>query len=129
MALEVKVYREVTQYQPKVLFGMSWRQFGIAALGLPVLAAIYAGFYLLGLDDLGVLVVCLLGVPAAALGWWRPMGVPFEKYWGYMWAFRQGRKRYLYRQTPTTSEGQDHGQIAPQSRKARRAFAAFEATN
>lgn len=129
MALEVKVYREVTQYQPKVIFGMSWRQFAIAALGLPILALIYAGFYMAGLDDVGSPVVFLLGVPAAALGWVRPMGVPFEKYFGYMWAYRQGRRRFHYATMPVFGKEEDDAPKQAQGRKARRASAAFEASN
>ena len=47
MALEIKVYREITAYQSKVMLGMSWRQLACAASGLVVVSSVYAAFYLI----------------------------------------------------------------------------------
>ncbi|QJC22516.1 PrgI family protein [Arcanobacterium phocisimile] len=98
MALEVRVPREVTAYQPRVLFGMSWRQLGVAALAAPLIAGSFAVCYLAGYENLGVVIVTLLSVPAVALGWVRPMGVPFEKYFSYAWDWRQGKKVFVFEQ-------------------------------
>lgn len=126
MALEVKVYREVTAYQPKVIFGLSWRQVGIAALGLPALIGLYLALYAFGMGDLGVVLVSVCAIPLVALGWLRPMGVPFEKYAGYWWQFRQGRKRFIYdeRTEEQLTKEANSGQA-----QSRRASAAFEKTN
>lgn len=115
MALEVKVYREVTKYQPKVIFGMSWRQLAAVAVALPFLIGTYALCYLAGMDDLGVVLVSLLSVPAVCFGWVRPMGVPFEKYFGYMWRFHKARKQFIYSQLP---EDLHEAQKASSSRRA-----------
>ncbi|MFY9263330.1 MAG: PrgI family protein [Arcanobacterium sp.] len=98
MALEVKVYREVTRFQPKVMFGMSWRQLAVTGVALPILVGVYAVCYMAGWEDLGAYLVALLAVPAVALGWVRPMGVPFEKYFGYIWRFHQATKQFSYSQ-------------------------------
>lgn len=137
MALEVKVYREITDYQAKVIFGLSWRQAGALAVAIPVLGGAYALFYLGGLEDLGVLVVTLVFVPVAGFGWVRPMGIPFEKYAKYFWDFRQGRKYFIYhgialadlQEKKDESANQELKVLPRKGRKARRKFAAFEATN
>lgn len=138
MALEVKVFREITDYQAKVIFGLSWRQAGSMLVAIPVLGGVYALFYLGGLQDLGVVVVTLLAVPVAGFGWVRPMGIPFEKYIKYFWAFRQGRKFYTYQgislkeideKKQDDEEKQELKALPRKRRKARKRFAAFEATN
>lgn len=141
MALEVKVYREITEYQAKVIFGLSWRQAGSLLAALPVIIGAYLLCYWNGLDDLGVVVITVLVVPVAAFGWARPMGIEFEKYIGYYWAFRQGPKYFAYAGLPVEvfssgmekeedSEKQEVAKALPRrTRWARKKFAAFEATN
>ena len=74
MALEIKVYREITAYQSKVMFGMSWRQLACAASGLVVVSSVYAAFYLIGQKSLGSWLTVLLTMPFVAVGWIRPKG-------------------------------------------------------
>lgn len=138
MALEVKVFREITDYQAKVIFGLSWRQAGTLLVAIPVLGGVYAGFFLAGLQDLGVVVVSVVMVPAAAFGWVRPMGIPFEKYVGYFWAFRQGRKFFTFSKVDLKDlDGEKRNEdeikeakaLPRRGRRARKKFAAFESTN
>lgn len=96
MALEVKVFREITAYQPKVLFGLSWRQLAVAAVALPVVVGVYFLARRLGSEDVGVIAVSVLTAPAVAVGWIRPMGVAFERYVGFWWAYRQNRSPLIY---------------------------------
>lgn len=84
MSLEVRVHKEVTGYQAKVMWGMSWRQLATAAIGVPVVAGAYAAFYFAGLTSIGEWVVCLLTVPFVLFGWVRPKGLPFEVYAAYV---------------------------------------------
>ncbi|MFP7697073.1 PrgI family protein [Trueperella sp. LYQ143] len=91
MALEVKVFREITAYQPKILAGMSVRQLVVSAVFLPILFGSYAVLYLRGLEDLGVIAISVLALPGVCLGWVRPMGIPFERYVGYWWRYQGGR--------------------------------------
>lgn len=138
MALEVKVFREITDYQAKVMFGLSWRQVGTALAAVPVLAGSYAGFYLAGLDDLGVVAVCLLAMPAAGYGWVRPMGIAFEKYFRYFWDFSRSGKTAVYQQIDfyevevkanVGKEKPGFQGLARRKRKNRKKLAAFEAAN
>ncbi|MGJ9488048.1 PrgI family protein [Actinotignum sp. GS-2025b] len=133
MAFEVHIYREVTAYQPKVLFGFSWRQLGALSIALPVAGLAYWGCYRAGLDDLGILIVFAVMVPAAMFGWWRPMGIPAEKYIGYAWEYRFGRRRYLYHQITDVgfSDGQKNTTTARRGRsgRLRREYVSFETNN
>lgn len=140
MALEVKVFREITDYQAKVVFGLSWRQAGTMLVTIPILSGVYAACFFLDLQDLGVVVVTLLAMPAAGFGWVRPMGIPFEKYIRYFWAFRRGRKFFTYqgvdwrdlleeKKQDEKQEGKKVKALPRRSRKARKRFAAFETTN
>lgn len=92
VALEVRVPREVTAYQPRVLFGMSWRQLGVAAVAAPLIATSFAVCYLAGYENLGVVIVTLLSVPAVALGWVRPMGVSVRKVFQLCVGLASGQK-------------------------------------
>ena len=118
MALEVPVFGEITKYQPKVLFGLSWRQLAVVGVAIPVLGGLYAALYMAGLDDLGVVVVCLLAIPAALIGWVRPMGVKFEKYVGYWWAHQQSRSPFVYAEVKDRDV--DHGEKTKKKQEIRR---------
>jgi hypothetical protein len=103
MALEIKVYREITAYQSKVMFGMSWRQLACAASGLVVVSSVYAAFYLIGQKSLGSWLTVLLTMPFVAVGWIRPKGLPFERYAGYAWRFNWNPQLRVYAQDPQLS--------------------------
>lgn len=84
--LQMPVYREISTVEPKVFFGMSWRQCasGLVMLctGIPV--------YLFVWLKLGVpsgtasYVVLPFAVPLGAYGWWRPKGLKPEIYLRYV---------------------------------------------
>ena len=103
MALEIKVYREITAYQSKVMLGMSWRQLACAASGLVVVSGIYALCYWAGQESLGSWLAALLTMPFVAVGWLRPKGLSFEKYTGYVWCFNWNPQRCVYAQDPRFS--------------------------
>ena len=95
MSLEVRVPREVTGYQPKIIFGLTWRQLGIVMITLPVVAIVFGGCFWLGYTDLGLILTTCLGVGIGALGWVRPMGLPVEKYFAYIRTWYRGRKVFV----------------------------------
>jgi hypothetical protein len=103
MALEIKVYREITAYQSKVMLGMSWRQLACAASGLVVVSSVYAACYLIGQESLGSWLTALLTMPFVAVGWIRPKGLPFERYAGYVWRFNWNPQLRVYAQDPQLS--------------------------
>lgn len=142
MALEVKVFREITEYQPKVVFGLSWRQVATALVMIPVLGGVFALLYWYGQENTGVVVVTVLALPAAAYGWVRPMGIPFEQYFGYYWAHLRGQKHFHYqdvdyrlvigqmvRESDDGKKKKEARPISRRTRRARRRFASFEAAN
>ncbi|XCB29564.1 PrgI family protein [Arcanobacterium hippocoleae] len=128
MALEVKVYREVRDYQARVLGGMSWRQLLIVGVWFPVIATCYGVCWYFGFEDLGVVVVVFLALPMVAIGWMRPMGIVMEKYVGYWWAHVQGRKIFTFNQEMRAVEGISSEKKVKGAR-SKAAYGAFESTN
>lgn len=100
MALEVKVYGEITSYQAKVIMGMTWRQLLCASCALVFGGGAFAIFYVLGMDDVGQWVASLIALPFGAFGWVRPKGLPFEKYASYVLAHKWNSKVRVYAQEP-----------------------------
>ena len=98
MALEIKVYREITAFQSKVMLGMSWRQLACAALGLLVVGGTYGACMWAGQENLGSWLAALLTMPFVAVGWIRPKGLPFERYARYFWLYKWEPQRRLYAQ-------------------------------
>ncbi len=91
--LQMPVYMEITQIEPKVLLGLSWRRLAACA----VMVVFGGGVWLLlcggelGLPfggrlstDLAMPVVSLVVVPAALWGFWRPKGLKPERYLAYV---------------------------------------------
>lgn len=91
--LQMPVYLEITQIEPKVLLGLSWRKLAACA----VMVVFGGGVWLLlcggalGLPiggrvstDLAMPVVSLVVVPAALWGFWRPKGLKPERYLAYV---------------------------------------------
>lgn len=91
--LQMPVYMEITQIEPKVLLGLSWRKLAACV----VMGVLGGGMWLLmcggslGLPfggqvstDLAMPVVSLVVVPAALWGFWRPKGLKPERYLAYV---------------------------------------------
>lgn len=78
--MEVKIPKEIRDYQESIFFGLSARQFifSCAAIGVAV------GIYFVFQKSLGTEVVswlCILcAAPFAAFGFFRYNGMPFEKF-------------------------------------------------
>ncbi|PLS30109.1 PrgI family protein [Bifidobacterium margollesii] len=97
MALQMPVYREINLIEPKVMGGLTWRQWfaaaGMAALGGGSWAVLALWLHL---DDVASLVVLAVCLPFAAFGWWRPSGLMPERWLPYAWAYWFGQRRFLY---------------------------------
>lgn len=89
MALEMKVFKEIAAYEPKPMFGMTWRQ--LAALAVMVILgggvfALVTFLMVSGGSDVqdgtsvAMWVVWPVILPAAFYGWWRPKGLMPEKF-------------------------------------------------
>lgn len=96
MALEIRIYKEITATEARVMWGMSWRQLAAAAMMGCLSAGVWLVFWrLFGLPDIGQYVVFLVNLPLAAWGWLRPKGLKPEVWFGYVIACRFGQQRYF----------------------------------
>ncbi|MFC2777613.1 MAG: PrgI family protein [Pauljensenia sp.] len=139
MALEMKVYREVRAYEAHVMFGLSWRQLGALAVGIPLAGGVFAAIaYALHqggatweeATNVAMWVIFPILIPVAAWGWWRPKGLKPEKFFGYLIRHYLTGKVITYDDTyrpANTRTAEAHqpvpepGAPAQQARSARRA--------
>lgn len=108
MALEMKVYKEIAAYEPKPMFGRTWRQIAALAFMTIVGGGLFAGLTF-GLTSVGqtleeattVAMYAMFPVliPAAAWGWWRPKGLMPEQFLGYFFRHNLMRKSIRYDDT------------------------------
>lgn len=96
MAIEVRIPKEITEYQEKILFGLSLRQLGcfslalVAGVGTFYLANEYAG------RDLASYITMLIVMPIFAVGFVKKNGFTFEKYIAIMLKHYLGVNRRGY---------------------------------
>ncbi|MGO1347023.1 MAG: PrgI family protein [Bifidobacterium psychraerophilum] len=105
MALEVQVYKDVRAYEAKVMFGMSWRQLGAAAVAVIIGGGAYAAMAIAmhangaswdSATNIALYVLFPILIPIAAWGWWRPKGLKPEQYIGYVINHYGSRKVITY---------------------------------
>lgn len=89
MALEMKVFKEIAAYEPKPMFGLTWRQQGAilvmvviggGVFALVTLLMVKAGSTVQDATSVAMWVVWPVILPAAFWGWWRPKGLMPEKF-------------------------------------------------
>ncbi len=89
--IEIKINKEVRDYQESIFFGLSLRQFICSAMAIAVAVLLY--FLLgriLGSGEIGW--VCILGAfPFAICGFFRYNGMYFEQ---FVWAFIRSELLY-----------------------------------
>lgn len=102
--LQMHVYRELNTLEPKVLWGLSWRQILASVLLAVFGGGTWAILYFLNLSDLGTYVAFAVCVPIAAFGWWRPQGLKPEKYFKYVFRHTAGQTVYLIDGKPQTAK-------------------------
>ncbi|MFT8705434.1 PrgI family protein [Bifidobacterium aquikefiricola] len=105
MALEVQVYKDVRAYEAKVMFGMSWRQLGAAAVAVVIGGGSYAAMAIAmhangaswdNATNIALYVLFPILIPIVAWGWWRPKGLKPEQYIGYVINHYASRKVITY---------------------------------
>ena len=80
MAIEVKVPKEITEYQEKILFGLSIRQLLASTLAVVMTLGLYP-FLIKSLGkDTGQILVIMLVAPIWAIGFIKKNNMTFEKY-------------------------------------------------
>ncbi len=96
MAIEVRIPKEITEYQEKILFGLSLRQLISFAIALTTGVTTYLLAAKLWGEDLAGYIVIVEVMPIFAIGFIRINGFTFEKYLSLMirHMFGYSRRRY-----------------------------------
>jgi hypothetical protein len=78
--MEIKINREIREYQESIFFGMNLRQLIFAVLAIGVALGLYFGLHnMLGTETVSWL--CVLGAfPFAAIGFVKYNGMRFEQF-------------------------------------------------
>lgn len=112
MGLEMKVYKEISGYEAKAMFGFTWRQLGALVVMITLGGGIFAGvtFMLMGFgqttqEATSVAMYCMFPilVPAAAWGWWRPKGLKPERFLGFFLRYQLMKRTIRYEDTQRTT--------------------------
>ena len=96
MALEMRVYEELTAVDPKIMAGLTLRQMAVAAVWLIVGGGAVVAMWLVGMRQAISWVMVLIAIPGALYGWVKPFGLRFEVYATYVWAYRTRPRLRVY---------------------------------
>lgn len=99
--LAVAVHKDVAEYQPKIIGKLTARTLVciICAVGLSLLCGLYIHF-VLGLQVTDhMIVIYAVSLPFWCAGFWRPKGLPFERF-AVLWLQHQFADNHLF-YTPT----------------------------
>ena len=96
MSLEVKVYRDFRSYTPKIMFGLTGRQLVLLVPTVLLAGVVWAVAYVTGHTDLGVPCMMVAITPLVLFGWYRRMGLPFDKWLRVMHRYGQAPKEIMY---------------------------------
>ena len=121
--MEMRVYEDFTSYQPKPMFGLTWRQLAAVALGGPIALAVFFGVTWIilltngweygGAGDLismsnsdselmqrattiALFPTFAIFIPFAIYGWLRPKGLKPERHLPYWYDYMRSPKELCY---------------------------------
>lgn len=98
MSIRVNVYKEISEYKEKILFGMSIRQ--LLCFSIAILLAVASYFictYILGLSmDATSYIIIAEAIPIMAIGFIKINGINFEKYAGLYIRHKIGTHKLHY---------------------------------
>lgn len=80
MSLEVKIPKEITEYEGKIIGGLTGRQLLASFLAISSMLVIYPNITKLLGNDLGQPIAMIIIVPIWLVGFVKKDGFPFEKY-------------------------------------------------
>lgn len=115
MALEMRIYEELTDIDPKVIAGLTWRQLGAVGLIFLLGGGLIAVLWLSGIRQGLSWAVLPVAAPIVAWAWAKPSGLRFEVWLKYMWIYESRPKRRLYANEPVWR----HDMESPQWKGAR----------
>lgn len=102
MALQMPVYKELKNIEPKVFLSLSWRQWAAVAGMVVCGGATWALCkFVLPLESVSTMAMFIACMPFAAYGWWRPNGLKPEQYLPYIYRYRTGKHRWFLEGDPT----------------------------
>ena len=107
MALEIRVYDEVTDVDPKVMWGMTFRQLIAVATSVVLIAGATTWLVVTGRSEQVANVSALIGLPLAASAWFKPMGLHLEVWLPHALKVLAAPRRLLYVNEPVWGEDQE----------------------
>lgn len=134
MAVSVPILKEITEYEEKIMFGLSGRK--LICFGLAIVMSIGTYFLctkLLGMsmDNTGYIIMIEV-MPLMALGFVKKDGMPFEKYAALVIRHKIGVKKLVYENKiliETKERNSKHGWIKEEgSKQSKREAVLFEVT-
>ena len=120
MALEVKVFREITAYQARIFFGLPARVAIVGAIALPPCVGLLVAGYIWEVTDILQWVVVVICVVATAMCI-QVRGLAMEVFLRYVKAYYASPRVYLY-----TQEGKKRESARKTSSKERERIALLE---
>lgn len=106
MSISVKVPKEITEYEEKIIFGLSVRK--LICLSVAIVLSI--GTYFVGVKGLGFTldtvsyVMILEAIPLMAVGFLKKNGMHFEKYAALIYRYHLGKNEFPYKATLIVDE-------------------------
>ena len=103
MALEMRVYDELTAVDPKVMAGLTMRQLAAVSVLVLVGAPVSAALWFTGHQGLIDWAIIALAAPVIALAWLKPLGLTLEVYGRHVWGFVRRPRTLIYSNAPLWS--------------------------
>ena len=107
MALDIRLYDEVTDVDPKVMWGMTFRQLIAVAASVVLIAGATTWLVVTGRAEQVANVSALIGLPLAAWAWFKPMGLRLEVWLPHALKVLAAPRRLLYVNEPVWGEDQE----------------------
>ena len=96
MALEMRVYEELSDIDPKVIAGLTWRQLGAVGLMVVLGGGLVALMWFSGVRSGISWALLPVVVLIAAWAWFKPMGLRFEVWAGHVMAYKRRAQQLRY---------------------------------
>jgi hypothetical protein len=84
MAIEREILKDITEYEAHLIGPLTIRQTVCVVAGSAIAVPVYWGLSKFFVDDISVILAVLTGLPFWAAGFWKPYGVPLEKFAFYL---------------------------------------------
>lgn len=78
--MQVKVYKELSGFSPKVVGPLTLRQFVCCVIGLPVCYFLFTNLDPLLGQDVALMIAAIPGVIMGLIGWTKPYGMWIDKF-------------------------------------------------